>query len=102
MFRIVCFCVDVKHKSREILHGIVYTCKLLSVLEHCVFWQLDNSNHPVIMLKNWDTACNMRFQLDISFGAVQCFLFKTWVPQCSQETFSFPIREGIFVINRII
>ena len=67
VFHVEHFCVAVKHKSRENLRDVVYTSMLLKVLEHCVSWQHDNSNHPVIMLKNWDTAYNTRFQLNISF-----------------------------------
>ena len=66
MFHVECFCVDVKHRSREILRDIVYSCNLLKVLEHCVSWPHDNSNHPGTLLKNWDTGYNIRFQLSPS------------------------------------
>ena len=74
------FCVDVKHKSREILHGIVYTCMLLKVLEHCLSWLHGISNHPGTMLRSRDTVCNIGFQLSISFASyniVSCSLGTT-------------------------
>ena len=33
-----CWVFCVKRKSQEILHDKIYTCTLLKVLEHCVFW----------------------------------------------------------------
>ena len=62
MFHVEFFCVDVKHKSREILRNIVYTCILLNILGHCVFWQYDNLNHPGIMFKNGDIEYNKMYQ----------------------------------------
>ena len=84
VFHIECFCVDVWHKSWEILRNIVYTCMLLKVLEHCVFWQYDNLNHLFFDL------CRDRF------------FFVTEVPQFPQVTLTFRSRARIFVVNRII
>ena len=80
MFHVEYFSVDVKHKSREIVHGIVYTCMLLKVLEHCASWLHDSSNHLGTMLKSWDTGYNIRFQLSIffvSYNIVSCYLGST-------------------------
>ena len=75
VFHVECSCVDVKHKNREILLDIDYTCTLLKVLEHYVFWQNDNSNQPGTMLKRWDTGCKITFLLSNSFCAIHyCFL----------------------------
>ena len=64
-----------QHKSREILRNTVYTCMFLKVLPHCVVLQYDNLKHSGTMLKSWDTGCNTRFQLNISFCVVHyCFL----------------------------
>ena len=72
VFHFGCFCVDVKHKSQEILRNTIYTCMFLKVLLHCVVWQCDNLNQPGTMLKSWDIVCNTTFQLSISFCGVQC------------------------------
>ena len=71
VFHVECFCVEVEHKSGEILHDIVDTSTILKVLEHCVFWQYDKSNHPGTLLSSWDTGCNITFELSNSFCAVQ-------------------------------
>ena len=42
------FCVDVKHKSQEIVRNTVNTDMLLKVLPHYVVWQYDNLNHLLI------------------------------------------------------
>ena len=66
MFHVECFCVDVKHKSQEILRDKNYTCMFLKVLLHCVVSQYDNLNHPGIMLKNWDILNTTMYQQNIS------------------------------------
>ena len=63
---VACFCVDLKHKSREILRDIVYNCIFLKVFAHYAFWQYDNSDRFVIFRKNWDIHYNAMYQQNTS------------------------------------
>ena len=50
VLHVECFCVDIKHKNREILRDIVFTCILVKVLEHCVSWRHQNCK------SSWDNV----------------------------------------------